>query len=68
MAKAVVHGSDYQSIAEAEQAIDRYFQDRNEHFRLHRKRAGKKIWGQEITPPAFSAANNCKDPMWCQNR
>lgn len=68
MAKAVIHNSDYQSIDEAQQAIDRHFRERNEHFRRHPKRAGKKIWGKEPSPSEFSAGNNCKDPKWCQKR
>jgi hypothetical protein len=62
--KAIIHSSDYQSVDEANGAIDRYFRERNEHFRRHPKRAGKKIWGKEPTPSEFSAANNCKDPQW----
>lgn len=68
MAKAIIHGSDYQSIDEAQQAIDRYFRERNEHFKRHPKRAGKKIWGKEPVPSEFSLGNNCKDPRWCRGR
>ena len=68
MARAILHNSDYQSVYEARQAIDRYFRERNEHFRRHPKRAGKKIWGQEPAPSEFSAANNCKDPRWCREK
>ena len=64
MARAIIHSSDYQSVDEAKEAIDRYFRERNEHFRRHPKRAGKKIWGKEPAPSEFSAANNCKDPRW----
>ena len=64
MAKAIIHSSDYQSVDEAKAAIDRYFRERNEHFRQHPKRAGKKIWGRELVPSEFSEANNCKDPRW----
>ena len=66
MAKAIIHSSDYQSVDEAKAAIDRYFRERNEHFRQHPKRAGKKIWGRELVPSEFSEANNCKDPRWCR--
>src|SRR5262249_46403055 len=68
MAKAIIHSSDYQSVDEAKQAIDRYFRERNEHFRRHPKRAGKKIWGKEPTPSEFSEANNCKDRQWCREK
>lgn len=64
MAKAVIHNSDYQSVAEAVVAIDRHFAERNQEFRRHPKRAGGKIWGDELVVPKFSVANNCKDPRW----
>jgi len=51
LAKAVIHNSDYESVASAKQAIDRYFSERNEYYRRHPKRAGKKIWGDEIVVP-----------------
>lgn len=62
MARAIIHNSDYQSPEEAKAAIDRYFEDRNEHFRANPRRAGNKIWGKERVPAEFSASNNCKDP------
>jgi hypothetical protein len=68
MARAIIHNSDYQSVGEAMEAIDRYFRERNEHFRLRPKRAGKKIWGKEPAPSEFSESNNCKDPRWCRER
>lgn len=43
MARAIIHNSDYQSIDECKAAIDRYFAERNQDFRAHRKRAGNKI-------------------------
>jgi hypothetical protein len=64
MAKAIIHNSDYQTPEEAMCAIDRYFEERNDYFRLNPKRAGKKIWGKERVEPAFSESNNCKDPLW----
>ena len=64
MAKAIIHNSDYASLADAMKAIDRYFAERNEHYRQHPKRAGKKIWGQEIVPVVFDESQNCKDPRW----
>ena len=65
MVRAIIHNSNYQSIEEAMAAIDRYFRERNEYFRDHPKKAGRKIWGKERVPPEFSEANNCKDPIWC---
>jgi transposase len=64
MARAIIHNSDYTSIDVAKAAIDQYFGDRNANFQQHPKRAGKKIWGCEREPPAFSDASNCKDPRY----
>ena len=63
-ARAIIHNSDYPSLAEAKQAIDRYFEERNEHFRKFPKRAGGKIWGLERVPSEFSEGHNCKDPRY----
>jgi transposase len=64
MAKAVIHNSDYQSVEEAMAAIDRHFLERNGYFAKNPKRAGKKIWGQELVASEFSESNNCKDPKF----
>jgi hypothetical protein len=64
MSRAIIHNSDYPSTKECRLAIDRYFNERNENFRAHPKRAGKKIWEKEIVDPSFDEANNCKDPRW----
>jgi transposase len=64
MARAIIHSSDYSSKEEAKAAIDRYFNERNEHFRLNPKRAGNRIWGRERHAAAFSDSNNCKDPRY----
>ena len=64
MARAIIHNSDYGSVEEAQGAIDRYFRERNEYFRQHPQRAGKKIWGDELVPSKFDEAQNCKDPKW----
>jgi hypothetical protein len=64
MARAIIHNSDYQSVQESMTAIDRYFAERNQHFKDHPKRAGNKLWGKEVVPPTFDEANNCKDPRW----
>jgi hypothetical protein len=64
MARAIIHNSDYKSVEEAMTAIDRHLADRNEHFRQHPKRAGKKIWGKERVPAQFDESQNCKDPLW----
>jgi len=64
MARAIIHNSDYKSVDEAKAAIDRYFAERNDHFRRHPRRAGKKLWGKEREFAVFSEANNCKDPRY----
>jgi len=64
MARAIIHNSDYQSVQECMTAIDRYFAERNQHFKDCPKRAGNKLWGKEVVPPSFDEANNCKDPRW----
>ena len=42
--RAVIHHSDYSSTTEMKGAISKHFCDRNAHFELNPKRAGKKIW------------------------
>lgn len=64
MARAIIHNSNYGSVEECKTAINLYFEERNQHFKDHPKRAGNKIWGKERTPPVFSETNNCKDPMY----
>jgi transposase-like protein/transposase len=61
MARAIIHNSNYQSKDDAKAAIDRYFSERNKHFRLNPQRAGKRIWGKEHQLTTFSESNNCKD-------
>jgi transposase len=64
MARAIIHNSDYQSVEECKQAIDRYFAERNHYFKENPKRAGHKIWGKERVTTTFSESNNCKDPTF----
>jgi len=64
MAKAIIHNSNYQTVEECKTAIDRYFDERNQHFKTHPKRAGGKIWGKELVPARFHVANNCKDSKY----
>lgn len=64
MARAIIHGSNYESKDAAIKAIDLYFAERNEDFRLNPHRAGNKIWGKERTPSEFSSGHNCKDPAY----
>ena len=61
MARAVIHNSDYASVADAQAAITRYFDDRNRSFAVAPKRAGRWVWGQERMPATFAVTNNCKD-------
>jgi len=64
MARAIIHNSDYQSVEECKQAINRHFSERNQFFKENPKRAGKKIWGQERVESQFRESNNCKDPKY----
>jgi len=60
MARAIIHNSDYDSLAACKTAVDRHFAERNAFFQANPKKAGRIIWGKEITPSTFSPANNCK--------
>ena len=62
MARAIIHNSDYSSVKAARDAIDRYFDERNQHYAETPRRAGNKIWRKERAEAAFDPANNCKDP------
>ena len=64
MARAVIHNSDYQSVDKCKEAIDLYFRERNKIFTENPKRAGKKIWGDEMVKPIFNDSNMCKDPSY----
>jgi hypothetical protein len=54
MARAVLHSSNYESVDGCKKAIDRHFEERNQHFKENPKRAGNKIWGKEPTKAEFS--------------
>jgi len=62
--RAVLHNSDYQSVDECKEAIDKHFANRNEAYARNPRRAGDKIWGKELVEPCFKVTNNCKDPNW----
>lgn len=64
MARAIIHNSNYKSVDDCKNSIDRYFIERNERFKKNPKRAGKKIWGDERVTAEFSESNNCKDPRY----
>ena len=64
MAKAIIHNSNYESVEECKDAIDRHFSERNKFFKETPKKAGNKIWGKEITKAKFKESNNCKDPRY----
>jgi len=64
MSRAIIHNSDYNSVDECKQAINKYFEDRNNHFIANPKKAGNKIWGKERVVAKFSDSNNCKDPRY----
>lgn len=46
MAKAVIHNSDYQSVAEAVAAIDRHFAERNQEFKDPPQKSWRKNLGR----------------------
>jgi hypothetical protein len=58
MARAIIHNSDYETPALCKAAIDWHFAERNAFFRANPKKAGRIIWGKEITPSTFSTAND----------
>ena len=60
LVKGVIHNSDYPDAESCKQAIDRYFECRNSYFQIHPKRAGNKIWGDEVVKPIFNTDQNCK--------
>lgn len=62
MARAVIHNSDYESVKECKVAINRYFEERNQHFKDNPKRAGGKLWGEERVSTHFNESHNCKWP------
>jgi hypothetical protein len=64
LAKAVIHNSAYESLEDCQEAINRYFKERNEHFLKNPKRAGDKIWGSENVRPVFDETNNCRKPIY----
>ena len=68
MASAIIHNSDYQSVGQAMAAIDRYFAERNKDFRDNPRRAGGKIWGEELVAAKFNEANNCKNQRYSNSR
>jgi transposase len=64
MSRAIIHNSNYRSVDDAKAAIDRYFTERNAHFKVNPRRVGRKIWGKERVPAEFSESHNCKDPRF----
>lgn len=44
MSRAVIHNSDYKCTEDMKLGISRHFNQRNQHFKDHPKRAGSKIW------------------------
>jgi transposase len=64
MSRAIIHNSNYQDVNECKEAINKYFEDRNQHFILNPQKAGNKIWGKERVVPKFNEGNNCKDPRY----
>ena len=63
MARAIIHNSNYRSVEEAKGAINRYFDERNRHFREHPRRAGKEeSEARSGVAPGFAEWNCCKRP------
>jgi transposase len=62
LARAVIHNSDYQSMEECRYAIGLHFETRNRYFQDNPKRAGQKIWGNEIVVPQFSETHHARKP------
>ena len=62
MARAIIHNSDYDSLAACKSAVDRHFAERNAFFRENPKKAGRIIWGKEITPSTFSLCEQLQEP------
>ncbi len=62
LARAVIHNSNYPDTNACKKAIDLHFQQRNEDFKAHPKRAGNKIWGKEIVKAKFRETQNCRLP------
>ena len=48
MTRAVIHNSDYKCTEDMKLAISRHFNQRNQHFKDHPKRAGGKIWEMDV--------------------
>lgn len=59
-----IHNSNYSSVDDCKNAIDRYFKERNENYKKNPKKAGNKIWGKELVEPVFIESNNCKNSKW----
>lgn len=66
LSKSIIQNSNYGSVREAQEAIDRYINERNLFFRKNPKKAGNKIWGKEQTPSYFSVSHNCKNPQFAR--
>jgi hypothetical protein len=64
MSRAIIHNSNFDNSSEARKSIDRYFQNRNDFYKSHPKRAGRKIWRHETCEAVFQEENNCKDPRY----
>ncbi len=64
MAKAIIHNRNYSSTKQCQLAINCYFAERNNNFQVNPQRAGKKIWGKELSYPVFNEAGVFKDSRW----
>src|SRR5258708_26862362 len=62
MSRAIIHNSNFENSSQASDSIDPYFLNQNEFYKIHPKRAGRKIWQHETCGAVFKEDNNCKDP------
>jgi hypothetical protein len=53
---AIIHNTSYKTADEVRASIDRYFREKNQHFKDNPRRAGDRIWGKELVPGAASKA------------
>jgi transposase len=60
MKRAVVHHSDYQTVAELKAAISAHFSERNAFFKENPRRAGRKIWDVDF----FEDSDNLRSGVY----
>jgi len=48
MSRAVIHNSDYKCTEDMKLAVSKHFNQRNQDFKNHPRRAGEKIWEMDV--------------------